>query len=49
VVILHLSFSLFEILKIFGHFAAELRGVAYDLVELINKRWIFGLGSTIYR
>ncbi len=47
--ILHLSFSLFEILKIFGNFAAELREVTYDLAELIDKRWIFGLDSTINR
>ena len=39
----------FEILKIFGHFAADLLGVAYDLAELIDKRWVFGLNSTINR
>ena len=47
--ILHLSLFLFENLKILGQSAAELRGVAYDLVELIDKRWVFGLGSTINR
>ena len=47
--ILHLSSSLFEILKIFGRFAAEFRDVAYDLAELIDKRLIFGLDSAIYR
>ena len=44
------SFSLsFEILKIFGRFAADLRGAAYDLVESSGKRWIFGLDSTTNR
>ena len=46
---LHLSSSLFENLKIFGRFAADLRGVASDLVECIDKRWIFGLDTTTNR
>ena len=44
------SFSLsFENLEILSHFAADLRGVTYDLVESSGKRWIFGLDSTINR
>ncbi len=39
----------FEILKFFGRFAADLLGVAYDLVEFIDKRWIFGLDTTTNR
>ena len=35
--------------EIFGRFAAELRGVAYDLAEFIDKTLIFGLDSTINR
>ena len=42
--ILHLS-SLFEILKIFGRFSADLLSVSYDLAEYFDKRLIFGLDS----
>ncbi len=43
------SSSLFEILKIFGRFAADFRGATYDLAEFIDKRLIFGLDTTINR
>ena len=43
------SFFLFEILKNFGRFAAELRILTYDLVECFDKRSIFGLDSTANR
>ena len=47
--ILHLFLFLFQNLKILGHFAADLREVTYDLAEIIGKRWIFGLDTTINR
>ncbi len=49
VLILHLSFFLFENLKLFCRFAAELRGVAYDLAEFIDKTSVFRLDSTTNR
>ena len=47
--ILHVSLFLFENLNILGQSAAELRKVTYDLAEIIGKRWIFGLDTTINR
>ncbi len=48
---LHLSFSLsfLKFWKILVDFAAELRGVAYDLAGCIDKTSIFGLDTTINR
>ena len=43
------SSSLFEILKIFGRFAADFRGATYDLAECFDKTLIFGLDTTINR
>lgn len=43
---LHLSFSPFENLKFLGRFGADLRILTPYRVELIDKRLIFGLGST---
>jgi len=45
--ILHLSSSLFEILKNFGRFAADLRILTPYRVECFDKRLIFGLDSAI--
>ena len=49
ITILHLSFSLFENLKILGRFAADFHGATYYLAEFIDKRWIFGLDTTTNR
>jgi len=46
--ILHLSLFL-KFWKFLVDSAAELRDIAYDLAELIDKRSIFGLDSTINR
>ena len=43
------SSSLFEILKIFGRFAANFGGATYDLIECFGKRWIFGLDTATNR
>jgi hypothetical protein len=41
--------SIFENLEIWSHFAADLRSLTPYRVELIAKRWIFGLDTTINR
>ena len=47
--LLHLSLFLFEILKIFGRFAADLRILTPYRVECFGKRLIFGLDTTTNR
>ncbi len=47
--ILQLSLFHFENLENFGHFAADLREVSFDLAECSGKRCVFGLDCTINR